>query len=631
MNLARLEIFYKILDLLSPREKRNGGLLLAMILVMALLDAVGVASIMPFIAVMANPGVVESNPKFAAVYGYFEFSSPDGFLFVLGVGVFLLLLLSIGFKALTTWALLRYTHMREYSLGIRLVSGYLHQPYEWFLGRHSADLGKAVLSEVQEVVNGALIPLVQMLAQGTVVLALLMLLILADPMLALSIGGVLGVGYGGIYALLRRRITRMGIERELANNDRFKTLAEAFGGIKEVKVGGLEDVLIRRYNGPAKRVARSITSVQLAKQMPRFILEALAFGGMLLVVLYLMKIHGRLDQAMPIIALYALGSYKLLPALQQVYVHLSTLRFAKPALDKLHADIVGKSTGGEVHPTSAPLTVEKDILLRGIAYRYPGNTKPALDGLDLRIPACSTVGLVGPTGSGKTTTVDILLGLLEPSAGGLEVDGQPVDAVNRQSWQRLLGYVPQQIFLIDDSITANIAFGVPREAVNGAAVERAARVANLHDFIMNDLSDGYATQVGERGVRLSGGQRQRIGIARALYHAPRVLVLDEATSALDNLTEQAVMEAVRHLGHDITVIMIAHRLSTVRECDCIYVLDKGRISARGTYAELLSSSANFRRLAEAGAGGLAVNANRPAPPVGFSHHRPCDDEEGVSK
>ena len=521
----------------------------------------------------------------------------------MGIVVFVFLFISIAFKALTTWALLRFTHMREYSLGMRLVSGYLRQPYEWFLGRHSADLGKAVLSEVQEVVNGTLIPLMQMLAQGAVVLALLLLLIVAEPVLALGIGGVLGLGYGALYTLLRRRIRRMGIEREVANNDRFKTLAEAFGGIKEIKVGGLENVLIRRYNGPAKRVARSITAAQLAKQMPRFVLEALAFGGMLLVVLYLMQTHGRLDQAMPIIALYALGSYKLLPALQQVYAHLSTLRFAQPALDKLRADLADMPPPETpLSPSVLPMAVAQEIRLKTVAYRYPGSERLALDGLDLTIPARATVGLVGPTGSGKTTAVDILLGLLAPAAGALEVDGQSVHSGNCRDWQRILGYVPQQIFLIDDSITANIAFGVAPEAVDRAAVERAARVANLHDFIATELPAGYATQVGERGVCLSGGQRQRIGIARALYHGPQVLVLDEATSALDNLTEQAVMEAVQNLGHDITIVMIAHRLSSVRKCDCIYVLDRGRASARGTYDELLASSDHFRRMAEAGAG-----------------------------
>jgi ABC-type multidrug transport system fused ATPase/permease subunit len=220
-----------------------------------------------------------------------------------------------------------------------------------------------------------------------------------------------------------------------------------------------------------------------------------------------------------------------------------------------------------------------------------------VQGLALEIPAFTTVGLVGATGSGKTTTVDIILGLLEPQAGQLRVDGAPITAENRRAWQRSLGYVPQQIFLADDTVAANIAFGIPKNQIDREAVERAARIANLHDFVTLEMPQGYSTVVGERGIRLSGGQRQRIGIARALYHRPQVLILDEATSALDNLTEQAVMEAVHALGHEITIILIAHRLSTVRDCDHIYLLEKGQLTAQGTYDELVAGNKRFRRMA----------------------------------
>jgi ABC-type multidrug transport system fused ATPase/permease subunit len=222
---------------------------------------------------------------------------------------------------------------------------------------------------------------------------------------------------------------------------------------------------------------------------------------------------------------------------------------------------------------------------------------PALKGIDLTIPARSTVGLVGATGSGKTTTVDVVLGLLEPQVGCLSVDGQPVTAANRRQWQRAIGYVPQHIYLADDSVACNIAFGLPANDIDQHALERAAKIANLHEFVSGDLPEGYDTTVGERGVRLSGGQRQRIGIARALYHNPKVLILDEATSALDNLTEQAVMEAVSNLGHEITVILIAHRLSTVRQCDQIFLLDKGKLQAQGTFNELARTNERFRAMA----------------------------------
>jgi ATP-binding cassette, subfamily B, bacterial PglK len=597
---VKLKLVGKILILLSPRERRDAGFLVVLILVMAVLDVIGVASVMPFMAVLANPDAVESNKYLSVAYAKFDFASKEQFLFFLGSMVFVALVSSILFKALTTWALLRYTHMREYSLGIRLVAGYLRQPYEWFLSRHSADLSKSVLSEVQEVIVGALIPLMQLLAQGAVVIALLLLLILADPLLALYIAVGLGVGYGGLYMLLRRRLARLGKEREEANRSRFEILAEAFGGIKELKLAGLEEVLIGRYTEPAKRCAKSITKAQVAKQLPRYALEIIAFGGMLLVVLYLMRTRGSFEGALPLIALYAIGSYRLMPALQQVYANMATLRFAEPALNNLHADLVRSAPAHSAESILTPLSVEKSIVLREVTYAYPHSQVAAVHNLNVNIPARATVGLVGSTGSGKTTTVDIILGLLSPHSGRLEIDGVPIGSDNLRAWQRNLGYVPQHIYLSADTVAGNIAFGVPRERIDMTAVERAARIANLHDFVVNDMPHGYNTQVGERGVCLSGGQRQRVGIARALYHRPQVLVLDEATSALDNLTEQSVMEAVHNLSHELTIILIAHRLSTVRECHRIYLLEKGGLVGEGTYDELVRDNQQFRRMTQVG-------------------------------
>jgi ABC-type multidrug transport system fused ATPase/permease subunit len=243
-----------------------------------------------------------------------------------------------------------------------------------------------------------------------------------------------------------------------------------------------------------------------------------------------------------------------------------------------------------------PIPLEKSIELKDVHYSYPNSSIAALSGVNLSIPSRSIVGLVGATGSGKTTSVDLILGLLDPQKGNLFVDGQVIDSGNRREWQRCIGYVPQQIYLADDSISANIAFGVNRQEIVQQAVENAAKIANLHDFIIKDLPEGYNTTVGERGVRLSGGQRQRIGIARALYHNPSVLILDEATSALDNITERAVMDAVNNLGHNITIILIAHRLSTVRQCDQIYLLENGQIKASGTFEELSMQSNLFQKM-----------------------------------
>ena len=590
----------KIIELLSPAERRRGYLLLAMITVMALLEVVGVASIMPFMSVLANPEVVETNAHLNAVYNALGFEEPRSFLFFLGWVVFAALVLSTGFKALTTYALVRYTQMRNYTLSKRLVAGYLHQPYDWFLNRHSADLGKSILSEVGQVINGTLIPLMQLIAHGAVVIALVGLLIAVDPWLALVAMASLGGAYALIYLSLRGYLDRIGRDRVVANRERFETVQEAFGGIKEVKVAALEGAMIHRFDGPAKRFAHHQASSQVISLMPQFALQIIAFGGILVLVLYLMAARGGFQQAMPIIALYAFAGYRLMPALQNVYANLSKLRFADAALNTLYNDFtrLGPDSQGSLsRQCPVPLGVNNAIELDHLRYSYPGAERPALRNLTLTIPARTTIGLVGATGSGKTTTVDIILGLLTPGAGTLKVDGTPITVDNVCAWQRNIGYVPQHIYLADDTVAANIAFGQPPERIDQAAVERAARIANLHDFVVSDMPQGYATRVGERGVRLSGGQRQRIGIARALYHDPEVLILDEATSALDNLTEQAVMEAVHNLGHRKTIILIAHRLTTVRECDTIFLLEKGELKGQGSFDELTVANERFRAMA----------------------------------
>lgn len=596
-----METISKLLDLLSPAERKRAGVLMAMMLVMALLDMLGVASILPFIAVLANPALVETNPILSWAYhlsANVGVASVEQFLFLLGFLVFVFLVFSLVFKALTTYAQMRFALMREFSIGKRLVEAYLYQPYSWFLNRHSADLGKTILSEVQAVMYNGILPLMTLLAQSAVAIALLGLLLLVDPVLAVSVGLVLVLAYGVILALMSGWLNTLGEERIQANQERFTVVTEAFSAAKEVKLGGLESVFINRFTKPAETYAKGLATAQVIAHVPRFALEAIAFGGMLLVILYLMAQSGSFASALPIIALYAFAGYRLMPALQQIYGAVVQLKYAGPALKALHADLMERKPTkyeANLHETMA---LEKCIELNNIVYQYPNANQPAIKGIKLCIPARSTVGLVGSTGSGKTTTVDLILGLLKPQTGALCVDGQIINERNSRQWQKSIGYVPQNIYLVDDTVSANIAFGHPPDMVDQEAVERAAKIANLHDFVIQNMPQGYSTMVGERGVRLSGGQRQRIGIARALYHNPSVLVLDEATSALDNITEHAVMDAINNLNHNITIILIAHRLTTVRQCDQIHLLDQGSLQASGTYEELLAQNKSFKLMAE---------------------------------
>ena len=587
----------KLLYLLSSNERKRAMLLLGMILFMALLDMLGVASIMPFIAVLTNPGLVETNNILNTAYktsGIFGVETNQQFLFLLGIFVFILLIISLAFKALTNYAQVRFTTMREYSLGKRLVEGYLHQPYSWFLNRHSAELGKTILSEVSMVISKGLGPMINLITQSTVTLTLLMLLIFVDPKLTLIVIITLSLAYGLIYKFNKNLMINIGKETFKANQERFAALTEAFGASKEVKVGGLEQTYIKKFSDPAKTLAQNSALTAIISQLPRFILEAVCFGGMLLVVLYLMVQSGDISSVIPVIALYAFAGYRLMPALQQIYISLTQLRIVGPSLDSIYDDLQGLQPPIKDDKYENPLQLNKDISLKHIHYHYPSSSRTALKDISLSIPARNTIGLVGATGSGKTTTVDIILSLLEAQQGTLEVDGNVINKNNRRAWQRSIGYVPQQIFLADDTVSANIALGVESNDINQEAVEHASKTANLHEFVVNELPLKYKTTVGERGVRLSGGQRQRIGIARALYHKPRVLILDEATSALDNLTEQVVMEAMHNLKNNITIILIAHRLSTVKKCDKIFLFDKGKLEGQGTFEELIKISDKFR-------------------------------------
>ena len=486
--------------------------------------------------------------------------------------------------------------MREYSIGKRLVEGYLNQPYSWFLNRHSTDLGKNILSSKYSY-RGWSSSIISLIAHSAVVAAIISLLVVSDPTLALMVCLVLGLAYYIIYIFTKSLLSKIGQGRLDANRLRFSSLSEAFGAAKEVKLGGLEKIFVKRFSEPAKNFSNYKALLGALGQLPRYAIEIIIFGGMLLVILYLMADSKTFNSLIPIISLYAFAGYRLIPAIQQIYNSITRLRSVDAALNSLHDDL--KDLQPKVlNKYEGILKVKKNITLKNVYYNYPNSSRTALKGININIQNKTTVGFVGPTGSGKTTTVDIILGLIQAQKGTLEVDNKVINNHNLRSWQNSIGYVPQNIYLSDDTIASNISFGTDFKDIDQKSVEDAAKIANLHDFIINELPDKYKTFIGERGIRLSGGQRQRIGIARALYHKPEILVLDEATSSLDNLTEQEVMEAINRIGKEVTIILIAHRLSTVKNCDNIFFLENGKVVGNGTYDQLLETSATFRKNAE---------------------------------
>ena len=595
-----LRTYRKLLTMLTPGERKRFWIVTSITFVLTLFEAASVLSILPFLQLLAEPELITTNARLARVYDWFGFTDTRDFSIATGIAVFIITVLGLMMKIFTIWLTTRFALMRTYSFSARLMTGYLNQPYEWFLSRHSADLSNTILAEVTRVVWEGLLPAMRLIPDIFTVIMLVSLLCILEPAIALTGAGLLGGIYAIIYLSVRRYLGRLGAIRLSANQTRFHVVQEATGGLKELKIMGLERGFLNRFREASLRLANVQTRGQVISTTPRYALEAVAFGGMIILILTLLSGDGDLQSIIPTLGLIAAIGLRLIPALQQVYQRLSILRQSEASLDKVYADMIEVKGALSGNDTDTPLPGLSGALeLDAVTYDYPSGSNSALANLVLRIEANTTIGVVGGTGAGKTTLIDIILGLLVPQSGTLRADGIPITDENRGAWQRTLGYVPQTIFLSDGTVAENIAFGIPREEIDMTMVETAARVAALHDFVTSELPEAYDTPVGERGVRLSGGQRQRIGIARALYRDPAVLILDEATSALDNVTERAVMEAVHNIAGEKTIIMIAHRLSTVRECDRIYLLKGGKVAASGRYDDLLKDSAEFRAMAGA--------------------------------
>ncbi len=591
-----MSIVKKILYLLNEAERRSAMLLLAMLTLMALLDTIGIASILPFMAVLTDISVIETN---TFVNSLFEISRKLGiknteqFLFLLGVLVFILLILSLSFKALTYYVQTRFIKLRSYSIGKKLINGYLNQPYSWFLSQHTADFEKNILSEVDQVVDFGINSLLELISKTLVSLALIILVLMIDPKLTLIVGFTLSLAYLLIYLFVKNYLARSGEERLLNNKLRFITVSEAFGAIKEIKVRGLEKTYLRSFKVPSRIFATTQAFADVISLLPRFFLEAIAFGGVILLILSLMHQKGNFNDVIPLISVYVFVGYRLMPSLQSIYACFANLAFVEPSLSKLSNDLKNLQAT-KIYTNKQLMPFKEKISLEGIKYYYPNSSRSSINNITLTIPVRSTVGIVGVTGSGKTTIVDIILGLLEPQSGYLKVDEKIINKENVRSWQQNIGYVPQHIYLSDDTVAANIAFGVNHENVDLSLVHKVAKIACIHDFIMNELNLNYHTKIGERGVRLSGGQRQRIGIARALYHSPSLLILDEATSALDTHTEERVMDSIYSLSDNITIILIAHRLKTVKNCNRIFLLAKGQLEDQGTFDDLKKNQSFFK-------------------------------------
>ncbi|WP_346795500.1 ABC transporter ATP-binding protein [Halomonas sp. Bachu 37] len=601
--LNQLREFYSLLT----RQQRLRLLKLQFLIIgMALTQIAGVIAIGPFMAVVGDMSKLQGDGRLAWAYAYSGMQSPEIFLSLLGALVLAVLFLAALFSIYTTWRLALYSAQVGAELSSRLYNYYLHQPWLFHSSHNTSGLISKVSVEVQRVTTRVINPAMELNAKSVMVTLMAVAIFIYNPVVAISGVVIFVATYLLLYQTVRRFLTLHGRRVSEAQSKRFKLMSEGFGGIKDLLLLHRQAGFISRFDKASNRIARGQGVTQGLSEAPRYAIELVAFGSVIMLVLYLLNLYeGNLGEILPALSIYALAGFKMLPGFQRIYTSISKIRGNLAAYDTIREDLIASRgeaknhcASGEAQPDARirPWVPRREIRLQDVIFDYPGTRARALDGLTLSIPANKMVGLVGASGSGKSTAVDLLLGLIEPREGRILIDDEPITQENLRHWQASIGFVPQQIFLSDASILENVAFAIDRQDIDVARVKEALQMAQLDDLIER-FPEGLETRIGERGVQISGGQRQRLGIARALYQQASVLVFDEATSALDGITERRVMDDIQRFSGQMTVVLIAHRLATVKECDIIYMLEDGKVTDAGTYDDLASRNQTFQMMA----------------------------------
>jgi len=591
----------ELYSLLTDEQRKKLRRLQFLVVLMAFAELGSVLSIGPFMALVGDMSQLRGDGMVGDLYRLSGLEDPRAFLFWTGIGVLIALTLAAMISMFTIWRLSMYGARVGAELSSRLYKHYMHQPWLFHASGSSSQLTNQIAQECTRITNGIINPFMQMNARIVMAALMAVAIFIFNPVVAITGLLIFAVAYMAMYRIVRQRLIRNGGAITEAQRLRFKLMGEGFGGIKDALLLGRQQVFTDRFEKASARFADAQGKNQVMSQVPRFIMELVAFGSVIFLILYLLAAHnGSLGTILPLLSVYALAGFKLLPAFQQIYTSISGIRGNLAAFEGLRDDLRASATA--VHQLTPDensrehLIPRKSIELKNVHFSYPGKAEPTLRDLTMSIGVNKIIGLVGASGSGKSTVIDILLGLIHPETGELMIDGSPISKQQLRAWQNSLGFVPQSIFLADSSIRENIAFGLPPELIDEEKVQRAATMAHL-DQLLIELPDGLNTRVGERGVQLSGGQRQRIGIARALYHDADVLILDEATSALDGITEKLIMDAIHDFSGKKTIIMIAHRLTTVKQCDNIFMLSQGKVVDFGTFDELSARNQVFQRMA----------------------------------
>ncbi len=594
-----IKITTQLFSLLTPNQRKRFYLLQFLVILMAFMEIIGVASIIPFMALVGDMTQLQQETFYAQVYQASGIESESEFVVILGIGVVVTLFVSGTISLFTTWRLCMFGTQLGTELSTRLYTHYIKQNWLFHASVNSAKLTKKIVNETNRVSGGIILPLMQMNARVVFTLFMIISIFIYDPRVAIVGLSVFAIVYLILFKIVKRSLERNGKAISQIFSKRYRLNNEGFGGIKDLLLLGRGDNFIESFNQTSKSLAHSQGTINALAQVPRYFIELVAFGSMMTITLYLISSYdGNLGMILPTLSLYTLAAFKLLPAIQNIYANVAAIKGNIAAFESIHDDLIWSSKPKALIQESKQsfLRVKHQISLNNITFTYPDKTKSTLQKINMSILANSVIGIVGPSGSGKSTLINILLGLIEPQQGEMKIDNTILNYKNRRSWQNTIGFVAQDIFLSDRSIAENVAFGISKNEINLDKVKKALELSHLTELLQS-LEKGIYTPVGERGVKLSGGQSQRIGIARALYHEADILVFDEATSSLDGISERRVMDAIHEFGGQKTIIMIAHRIKTVQNCNKIFYIDKGRVVDQGTYKELIERNDDFKNMA----------------------------------
>lgn len=593
-----LSIIRSIYAVLSKEQKTKMLMLQVFFAFSAIVQVVGVASIAPFIGIISNPGTIQSNKVLAAIYEFGNFSSNNEFILGFALLSIAMILISNGVSALTLWLQLRFSIYLGSSFQFQLFEKFINREYLFHKSTNYNRLISIISSDAPRFIYMVLQPYLMMCSQAFVAIIILVGLLFLDPVIAIGSALLIGGAYLGTYWIIKKSLKRHGEIITERNRSIQGLLSESFIGIKDIKLNALEAKYTASYRTINQRGLDSSAYIALSGELPRFAIETISFSAILLFAILLLANDSSSANVVSILSIYAIAGYKLLPTMQQMYKSISSISANGGVVLELKAnlDVITQSRQQvQIEPMQSVGAIE----LRSISYQYPKTDKLALDDISIHFAQGELNTIAGPSGSGKSTLADIILGLLPPASGQLTANNLPIEGEQLHAYQGTIGYVPQHIFILDDSVIANVAFGVNKNDIDIEQVKQALIHANAMEFV-EKLPKGLETGLGQDGKLLSGGQRQRIGIARALYRNNKVLILDEPTSALDIESEHDLMSLLNQLKHEVLIIVISHRPAAIKLSDKISVIADGKLIANGAYTQLYSENDYFRSMIEKG-------------------------------